>query len=916
MKKNYKKHILSTSLIFGTAITPILIGSSLLISNSNIDSNKTNIDEKNISVLTQPLVPSDGVINKVFINELIAYKKTLIAVGDVWDGVLIESDFTGGTRINIGAFENNTEVTSITLPDTVSRIGQSVFKNASKLTNISALGVKNIEFNTFTGATSIINKGIKLTASSNIKYTGAYNWGTTREKLDILAPKVQKDGIITEEFVKDLVEHKKDLTTTWDGVLVESDFVGGTSVANGAFSIYDKFDIISITLPNTVLSIGPDAFTYMLSLTNISALGVTSIGANAFKGSEAIIPGGIKLTYSEKIKPGNISNWGVNSFEQVSIANLPNKPVVSKGIITSEFVKELIIYKNSLLSDSASKSLSLIQSDFIGATSVADGAFQNNNNIVVVRLPVEVKTIGDNAFAGAQYLNKIYAKGATSIGTNAFSGMINIYPEGIKLTTNTNINPDQASIWGTTPDKLVFTSLIEAPIIPEDGVITYDFVDYLVSYKRWKVDYEDWDGILVADDFVGGTSVAAGAFRDNIKITSVNLPTTVALIGANAFQGASKLTTISALGATTIGNGAFTGTKSITNGGIKLTYNENINVSKASDWGTTVEQLDITNEVIQPIVPGDGIITSWFVKQLIVYKKQIITNWDGSLIESDFTNAISIADGAFKNNNEVNSINLPLSIRLIKDNAFSGAINLTNISALGATSIGNNAFAGMTKMSNSGIKLTKSTNINISKASIWGTTAEKLDITAGIILPPIIPPNGIITSGFIGELIVYKKETITNWNGSLIESDLTNGTSIAAGAFQNNNEVTSINLPLSLIKIGANAFQGASNLTTISALGATSIGNNAFAGMTKMSNDGIKLIESENINLDQAVNWGIDVEKLNISLPSEPGFFDNINNIYIVAGAGGGLLLIIIGIVTGILIHHKKSNDESESDYD
>jgi hypothetical protein len=83
MKKNYKKHILSTSLIFGTAITPILIGSSLLISNSNIDSNKTNIDEKNISVLTQPLVPSDGVINKVFINELIAYKKTLIAVGDV-----------------------------------------------------------------------------------------------------------------------------------------------------------------------------------------------------------------------------------------------------------------------------------------------------------------------------------------------------------------------------------------------------------------------------------------------------------------------------------------------------------------------------------------------------------------------------------------------------------------------------------------------------------------------------------------------------------------------------------------------------------------------------------------------------------------------------------------------------------------
>jgi hypothetical protein len=55
--------------------------------------------------------------------------------------------------------------------------------------------------------------------------------------------------------------------------------------------------------------------------------------------------------------------------------------------------------------------------------------------------------------------------------------------------------------------------------------------------------------------------------------------------------------------------------------------------------------------------------------------------------------------------------------------------------------------------------------------------------------------------------------------------------------------------------IQANAFEGASNLTTISALGVTSIGNDAFKGTTGITGVGdskINLTYSENINVDQA----------------------------------------------------------------
>jgi hypothetical protein len=54
------------------------------------------------------------------------------------------------------------------------------------------------------------------------------------------------------------------------------------------------------------VSIGTNAFSGASSLTSISALGVTNIGANAFVRTTSITNGGIKLTYSENIKLGNV----------------------------------------------------------------------------------------------------------------------------------------------------------------------------------------------------------------------------------------------------------------------------------------------------------------------------------------------------------------------------------------------------------------------------------------------------------------------------------------------------------------------------------------------------------------------------------------------------------------------------------
>ena len=198
----------------------------------------------------------------------------------------------------------------------------------------------------------------------------------------------------------------------------------------------------------------------------------------------------------------------------------------------------------------------------------------------------------------------------------------------------------------------------------------------------------------------------------------------------------------------------------------------------------------------------------------------------------------------------------------------------------------------------------------INNTSNISSSKSNLTITSKTIPP--VPTDGVITSEFVTQLIAYKKSEILpgNWNGSLLASDFTTTTSIADGAFQSNTEIKSITLPTTVTWIWLDAFNGASNLTTISALDATSIGTNAFVGTTSIIPSGIKLTGSANINIKQATTWGTTAEQLDITpdVPPTPPSDDQ-NMIYIIIGAIIGLLLLIAGIVAGVLIYRKKVNE-------
>ena len=71
--------------------------------------------------------------------------------------VFIANDFFNANDVADGTFQSNTEITSITLPNTVTSISANAFNGANALTTIYALGATSIGANAFTGTTAIIS---------------------------------------------------------------------------------------------------------------------------------------------------------------------------------------------------------------------------------------------------------------------------------------------------------------------------------------------------------------------------------------------------------------------------------------------------------------------------------------------------------------------------------------------------------------------------------------------------------------------------------------------------------------------------------------------------------------------------------------------------------------------------------------
>ena len=149
-----------------------------------------------------------------------------------------------------------------------------------------------------------------------------------------------------------------------------------TKIGDYAFWYFDHHDIITtITIPNSVTSIGEGAFGEHINLTRINIPeNVTSIGSSAFYGCSSLT----SITIPDSVTSiGEDAFYGCSSLTSITIPD----SVTSIG--------EWAFYLCSSL-----KSITISNS----VTSIGDSAFRGCSSLTSVTIPDSVTSIGDSAF--------------------------------------------------------------------------------------------------------------------------------------------------------------------------------------------------------------------------------------------------------------------------------------------------------------------------------------------------------------------------------------------------------------------------------------------------------------------------------------------------------------------------------------
>ena len=315
-----------------------------------------------------------------------------------------------------------------------------------------------------------------------------------------------------------------------EGVTIPS---GVTSIGERAF--YDCSNLTSLTIPEGVTAIGECTFSHCSKLEGVTIPeSVTAIGQYAFDGCSKLKSVHISdLTAWCQIKFGYHANPLREAHELYLNGERVTKlilPVGLKAVGTEAFA-------------GCSGLTEVTIPD--GITIIGNRAFSGCSGLTEVTLPNGVTSIGNSAFSGCSGLTEVtLPNGVTTIGDSAFSGCRGLteveIPHGVKII-----------------DVGVFAGCSGLTKITVDSEnVNYMSMNGLLLTKDGKTLKEGVNGEVVIPP--GVTTINARAFADRDGLTKVTIPAGVEFINWEAFYGCDGLVDVAIPGSVTnIGLRAF-----------------------------------------------------------------------------------------------------------------------------------------------------------------------------------------------------------------------------------------------------------------------------------------------------------------------------------------------------------------------
>lgn len=757
----------------------------------------TSLAEIKVNATSQNFCAVDGVLFNKKKTTLVYFPMANTQALDKDGGYTVPS---GTATIDYASFQG-TNITSVTIPESVTLIKDKAFYGAKQLTTV-----------TF----------VEGTSKSALTIGDSKGYGAFEECSSI-------QTITFPKRLKKITKESFASSTDKDGQLTTINFATGTGVQldtieKGAFKY--QINLESVTIPASVTKLS--GFEYCTGLKEVKfeeGSKLSTLTASAFQGCTALET--IELP-SSLTKIENNALQTLNSLKSITIP----KNVTEIGnyafnvSVEGAGLEEVIFEEGSKLK------------------TIGTAAFKGLTKLTSISLPTSVNKIGDDAFNGCAGLKTVtFGEGnvLASVGKSAFSGCASL--ESINISGGTIGNTAFSGCHALTNVTLGegVTSLGNKAFYNCDKLKNIVIPASLETFAVASSASSAFEGCTALETvtFAEGSALAAipaKTFYGCKSLESIVVPDSVESVGLSAFEGCEALKRVT-LGANvlSIGDSAFSGCKELEQ--ILLSPDLETIGAYAFEDCKKLTQLSIPSSVTSiganPFkgcsgfnrIGVDNANINYATINDVLYEVDLSGDpvtlvFYPSLLNGEFTlpdTVTSFAAGAFANSS-ITEFVVPARITEIPDGIFENCKDLASVTLhSGITKIGANAFAGCASLSS--ITITESITSIGANAFKDCTSLTKLKLEGN--------KQGVLTIG----ANAFENCAFTSFNvGGTVKSlgddalknvPLTSVTfsegieEIGANMFKGNMSIMSLHLPSTLEVIGDSAFEGCTALTKI-----------------------------------------------------------------------------------------------------
>ena len=392
-----------------------------------------------------------------------------------WSGYIPSFVTLNGSRYVVigiaqGAFIDCSSLTSVTIPNSVTSIGEYAFSRCSRLTSVTIPNsVTSIGSGPFEACINLNEIRVEAGNEYYCADNGAlYNYNKTCL--------IQCPGAKTEFEIPTSVTEIEDFAFSGCSPLT-SVTISNSVTSIGRYAFDGCSSLTSVTIPNSVTSLGGFAFSDCSGLTSvIISNSVTSIGRDTFDGCSSLTSVTI---------PNSVTSIGLSAFRGCSS-------------LTSVTIPDSVTEIGSSAFENCSGLTSVTIPNSV--TKIMNETFNRCSSLTSVTIPNSVTSIGQYAFSGCSSLTSVtIPNSVTSIGRCAFSWCSELtsvtIPNSVKeifdgtfedcqnLRTIIDLNPspqlvDDGSFEGVPSGAVVY--------IPKGCYMTYMLADGWTKFSDFR----------------------------------------------------------------------------------------------------------------------------------------------------------------------------------------------------------------------------------------------------------------------------------------------------------------------------------------------------------------------------------------------------------------------------------------------